>query len=474
MAVTDKSISHDVLEYQRIRRLRSVRWEDPRVDPIAVPESFFRFAEDKFLAGIPAGRQGWHEKKRLLCVQLYWLILTGLAGKTIVDSRSNSDAPRRKRVKLWNLLLKHGLAKSVNGHRTLRYRTRYYASKELLQQIQGFESSIFPEVHRVKNAKNSGTTTPQSIVYGHTGTRDLVAGCKLTKSNQKLPLPLPSQGESDWITIELFEFGLDVINRVNNSHDWKVQHQCGATLRPSVALHQVHVGAWGRSFRCYTSGRLSAQRLSKSVRSTITIDGEPTVELDFSALFPRMLYHIRKIEIPGDVYRTSDVFPVSTANASGDEASFKTLRDFVKRVTNICFNTRSRSKARVSILNFLRKHEKKNHECLRKIIREIEGMTIETLLDRLEQVHTPIRDTFYTSVGMDLMTHEASIMITTLVTMTLSGRPVLGIHDGVLCKQSDADFAEQTLVETYQSRFPGFTPVINRSNCRPGQGIAVH
>ena len=87
MAVTDKSISHDVLEYQRIRRLRSVRWEDPRVDPIAVPESFFRFAEDKFLAGIPAGRQGWHEKKRLLCVQLYWLILTGLAGKTIVDSR---------------------------------------------------------------------------------------------------------------------------------------------------------------------------------------------------------------------------------------------------------------------------------------------------------------------------------------------------------------------------------------------------
>jgi len=291
----------------------------------------------------------------------------------------------------------------------------------------------------------------------------MASGCKLTKRSQKLPLPLPNLGALDWNTIELFEIVLEEINRVNNSHDWQLLHPCGATLRPSVTLHQVHVGAWGRSFRCYTSGPLSAQRLSKSIRATITIDGEPTVELDFSALFPRMLYHIRKIDVSGDVYRTNDVFPVFTANAAGDEASFKTLRDVLKRVTNICFNTGSRREARNSIWVLLQKHEKKNGKCLTDFIRKIEKLTIESLLDRLEQVHAPIRDSFYTGVGMDLMTHEASIMITTLVAMTFSGRPVLGIHDGVLCKQRDAEFAKQTLIESYRGKFPGFTPTINRS-----------
>ena len=445
-------------EWQRIRILISVIWKDAMIDDL--PESFCRFAE-LLLEGIPRQRQNWADKQKMLRGLLFQLLRTGLKTQTIRDSRSTSDSRIRFRTKLWDALVKRGWASYVPGHRRLRYQTRYYATLALLQRIAGFESVIFPEPELVRNSFNPDNVLRKSLVYGHTGRRDLASGRRLPRELRQLPLEFPELGEPDFGTLDALEHGMQDINQVNNSHHWQVTIREGVTIRPSVTLRQIHVGTWNRAFRMYTGGPLSAQALSKSSRKTIRIDGQPTVELDYSGMFPRMLYHSERINAPNEMYPTDMVFPVFTQSFQCNEESLKTLRGFVKKSINICLNTASKGEAKRSIGHWL--SNRRIGKWLKSVIGEVDGLTIESYLDRLEMIHAPISHKFYTAVGLDMMTHEASIMFLTLFDMTTSGRPVLGIHDGLLCKECDADFAHQAMVRNYRARFPGFTPEINRS-----------
>lgn len=445
-------------EWQRIRILISVEWKDSMIDD--PPESFCSFAE-LLLEGIPRQRQNWANKQRMLRGLLFQLLRTGLKTQTIRDSRSTSDSRIRFRTKLWDALVKRGWAIYVPGHRRLKYQTRYYATLALLQRVSGFESIIFPEPELARKSFNPDNLLRESLVYGHTGKRELASGRRLPKELRQIPLKFPELGKSDFGILDALEHGMQDINHVNNSHQWQVTIREGVTVRPSVTLRQIHVGAWNRAFRMYTGGPLSAQALSKSSRKTIRIDGQPTVELDYSGMFPRMLYHSEQINAPNEMYPANLAFPVFTQSIHCNEESLKVLRRFVKKSINISLNTASKGQAKRSIGHWLSNH--RVGKWLKPVICEVEGLTIEKYLDRLEMIHAQISHKFYTAVGLEMMTHEASIMFLTLFDITTSGRPVLGIHDGLLCKACDADFAQQAMVENYRARFPAFAPEIRRS-----------
>lgn len=71
-------------------------------------------------------------------------------------------------------------------------------------------------------------------------------------------------------------------------------------------LRPVHYARFTNDFdhhgRLYTD-RYGHQSLSKSERSTIWFDGRQSVELDFSGMHPRLLYHLEGIDFRGDPYK---------------------------------------------------------------------------------------------------------------------------------------------------------------------------
>jgi hypothetical protein len=454
---TSRVENFDVLEADRIRNLRSYAWDDAMVETI--PERFIQFAEQSLLPGIKEDRQSWESKKRLLCTQLYYLVETRLSNKTIVDSLSNSSAASRKRKALWRKLKDRGWAQIVLGHRKKGYLTRIYATDELLKQLIGNESVLSHEPVLVRGSELS-SQNGIPIVSGHTGKFDPHTGRHLRKEQREKPLVFPGVGDPDRTTVEMCEITLEDINHLNRQHIWQIRHPLGFTLNPSVTLRQIHIGAWGRSCRMYTFGPLSAQGFPKEYRRTMTIDGEPIIELDFHCMHPRMLYHSLGHEVTGDLYDWHKVFPRFASSADGNSEKDTSVRNFLKTSLNICFNTVSRYAATEAIKKHLRTLASFGENWLQQLMAKIEELTVPEFLNRLEQEHSHIRCHFYRNVGMDLMTHEASIMLTTLYEVIASGRPALGIHDGLICRERDADFAYEAMKGSYEARFPGFTPGI--------------
>ena len=194
----------------------------------------------------------------------------------------------------------------------------------------------------------------------------------------------------------------------------------------------------------------------------MTIDGEPTIELDFHCMHPRMLYHSLGHDVTGDLYDWHKVFPRFASSSDGNLEKCTAVRHFLKTSLNICFHTVSRYAATEAIKKHLRTSASFGENWLQQLMKKIEELTVPEFLNRLEQEHSHIRCRFYRNVGMDLMTHEASIMLATLYEMISSGRPALGIHDGLICRERDADFAYDVMKRSYEARFPGFTPRIRR------------
>jgi len=72
--------------------------------------------------------------------------------------------------------------------------------------------------------------------------------------------------------------------------------------RLQTRLYAVFSDDFQHGGRFYTHEKDGYQSLSEEERACIHIDGEPTVELDFSGMQPRLLYSWGGIQYNGDPY----------------------------------------------------------------------------------------------------------------------------------------------------------------------------
>jgi hypothetical protein len=277
-------------------------------------------------------------------------------------------------------------------------------------------------------------------------------------------LPLP-ENPKEWSEIRSLEIRMELVNRENLLHEWRAfvvnpySGRAGESFEPNVCLRIVYSKEWGRGGRMYSWSALSAQQIPKAARRRIIIDGERVVELDFSCFAIRMLYHIAKSDPPGDLYR-----PVRIVSRGYDElndAELAVVRDFVKKVTIICWNTKSRSAANSATgaeLAKLANNNPAHWRIIRKVMRQNEA-SIPGVVDLVKKAHPRLAHRFFTNIGTKLMTIDGKMMLEILESITAHGKPALGIHDSVLCKQSDAPFVREVMVCVYRSFF-GFNPVI--------------
>lgn len=168
------------------------------------------------------------------------------------------------------------------------------------------------------------------------------------------------------------------------------------------------------------------------LREAITINGQPTVELDYSNCFPRMLYAERGLDCDGDLYELPEIAAceADTGVAPG------TYRGLIKWLMQVLLNGKRRPS----------ENEKPDHLALPP------GFSVGRVAALLEARHQPIANAFKTGAGFRLMRLESDIALEIITTAMAEGWVVLSVHDSFITTINRQDQLKELMIHTYYNR----------------------
>ena len=204
------------------------------------------------------------------------------------------------------------------------------------------------------------------------------------------------------------------------------------------ALRRVFNVDWCHGGRFYKAPHIT---LPSACRETMTINGEPTAELDYSGLHVRMLYNHRRID-----YRDECYVYLKSDKANRDD------RERMKLASLIVINSGDRGTAIKAIHN----------QCRKKGIHYPAGQfgRYEALVDRFEDYHYRIKEFLLSGKGLELQYQDSLIMASILDRMTRKGIPALPVHDSIICPARHKEFLRQVMMEEYENQMD-FKPIID-------------
>lgn len=233
-------------------------------------------------------------------------------------------------------------------------------------------------------------------------------------------------------------------------------------LRPF--FYALFTDGFDQHGRLYT-GKYGHQELKRVERETVQFNGEPSVELDYSGMHPRMLYHLEGIAYDADPY------------ALWGEVVLESKRKLAKKVVNALINAKSEQSALSSCNNQLgfkrlRRHKKtgelrefrrsraeRNEAALLHHALKINDLSFAGVLKQAKRHHRRIAHRFGTDAGMELMRLDACIALDVMTEFADQGIPCLGVHDSFLVAQRHAPLLREVMLRCYRNHL-GFNPVI--------------
>lgn len=178
----------------------------------------------------------------------------------------------------------------------------------------------------------------------------------------------------------------------------------------------------------------------EDVRALIRIDGKPTVELDYGACHPRMLYHELDLEPPADPYDIPEI----AALERDDDVEVGAYKRLVKWETQVLINGGSRPDLVTRPID----------------IKAPGKAALKGLRAAIRHWHDPIASDFGSRAGLRLMKVEADIAVAIISTARQNRWLALSIHDAFRVQESRVEELRTMMVEEYKIRF-GYLPTIN-------------
>lgn len=262
-------------------------------------------------------------------------------------------------------------------------------------------------------------STPETEVW-----TDLLEQQNAFIARQDIGVSLTAAGEAHWI---------DSLNKM-------VGTGMPAYYRPELIqtdLYRLFNDDFDRTGRMYGGWWQDAP---KEVRPFITINGKPTVELDFSGCAIRMLYHDSGFECPDDPYELGPV----TAHAIEHGIDPRDYRDTHKKVLQAIINGKRPA-------NVIRKHD----------LPIPPTMTPSQIVRLLKEKHFLIADSFGTGAGIYLQRKESDLALEIITAMRLAGAVCLPVHDSFLTDRGNEALLRQIMASHYEWMFH-HDPVIER------------
>jgi len=176
------------------------------------------------------------------------------------------------------------------------------------------------------------------------------------------------------------------------------------------------------------------QNMPKHLRPLMQINGEKTVEIDFSGYHILMLYHMEGINYQEDPYRV----------CGGDE----NLREAYKIVGLVAINAGDEKEA----VGAIRDKLKKNGIPLPEV-----KNPVKSLIRAFKDAHKPIQKYLLSDVGVMLQNTDSHIMNTILMRLMDYGILGLSVYDSVIVAEKCRDVLRQIMVEAYEDVM-GFKP----------------
>lgn len=211
-----------------------------------------------------------------------------------------------------------------------------------------------------------------------------------------------------------------------------------------TALHAVYSSDLRHGGRLYTSTEFGVQQLRSYLRQHIKIQGEDTVELDFSGLSIRMLYSKRGLPYEDDPYTVVvDKFPPLSHSEK------PVIRNFLKKVLQAIINSDSQADA-VSSGNY-ELYVVSSDKSETKDILSSHGIKVKDLVLAFEESHEPISEYFYSRIGLELQYLDSQIALRVIDHFNRKSIPVLSIHDSFIVQSKYRDQLHHIMSQSYIS-----------------------
>ena len=184
----------------------------------------------------------------------------------------------------------------------------------------------------------------------------------------------------------------------------------------------------------FSGGRLYTrfQNLPKAERADLTINDQPTVELDYKANHPRMVMAINKTTPTHDPY--TDI-----ARAVG------ATRGQAKGYVTCALGSKERDNAFAAC---------KKYKINKTLFNRLEAATKEVIPDF----------PFYKSFGNALQSTEGQIALDVMYAGVKKGIPVLPVHDSFITLKQHEDWLRKEMTKQWKKHLQGYLPVIEVSH----------
>jgi hypothetical protein len=406
------------------------------------------------------------EKRELAAWAIRSLIIHRKRGGCTADSRDTHKTGVALRVSVWETICTAGFADIALGSELSKRTTRYRATDKLMDLRRRWTLDHLVDLKLNRNSQEEQPTAHALVCLRKERFR--FEGKKRVRHPGPREIDFRPLCGEHWLGhVRHTEDAIEAFNHNNLVHSWMffvtdpvAGRLISSPLNPCV--RQIHYGGkfYQNGMRFHGWSELSGQFLSKEERKTILIDGEPAIELDFSGSQIRTMYHWRNIDPDPneDIYLPHKVFSRSYNRLGRNEQ--QVIRGFVKDATLRCLNVASCSAAHSSVGKLLATHEQK--ELIRQSLSR-DQLDVKGLVKRITRLHQPLKEWFFAKSAGLAMTSESQVMFRVMKTFTGARKPLLPIHDAVVCKSSDAKFAKRTLMEAYQYvHSTRFKPVIKK------------
>lgn len=215
-------------------------------------------------------------------------------------------------------------------------------------------------------------------------------------------------------------------------------------------------------------GRLYAfgggvQTIPADIRlSSLEIDGEPVVELDYSAIHPNICYQMLYTQDGLDVLEvTGEDFSPYSADLSFVEVDEELkaewesltgrkcnpLRELAKRAILISMNSKDRHSAVSGLAHKIVQDRKRDVKD--QLFYPLKKVSAPMVCDALQEHNDVIGQHFFSDTGILLQKIDSDIMLEIVSTMIQKGHTVLCYHDSAIVKQSAEEDLYQAMKDAW-------------------------
>jgi hypothetical protein len=197
-----------------------------------------------------------------------------------------------------------------------------------------------------------------------------------------------------------------------------------------------------------TYGRIHGawwQSIPSRYRRDILIDGEETIELDYSAQVPHIVAGLAGIQLTGDPYTLPLEIPFISA---------ETKREVVKAVVVVALNASDRKSLLRGVRGKIHDLPWESRSGL-----NLTDKSLEPIIDAVLEALPYLEPYLLKGQGKQLFMHDAEIAQRIIQTFLDAGKVVLCIHDGFIVKKRDEHFLRETMHSVWFEMFGTTIPI---------------